>query len=206
MNMECEVICYRTTQHYVIKFVSDLRQFSGFLRILQFPPSIKLTTMTITGKLLKVALNTINHKPILNKIWWLKYWYIFLLATQILFLTFNQNIKSFSLLYLITKMNFSNHWDYHLLILKSSFLKVRNCWNYHLFLFKVKYSRSLKCSILLTCLFVNKEIIATFNDYQFYQLSTQDWKFTQTILTEVTKYRTHVTQMGDKSSYEMKAT
>jgi hypothetical protein len=28
-------------QHYVIKFVSDLQQFSGFLR---FPPPIKLTT------------------------------------------------------------------------------------------------------------------------------------------------------------------
>jgi len=28
-------------QHYVIKFVSDLRQVGGFLR---FPPSIKLTT------------------------------------------------------------------------------------------------------------------------------------------------------------------
>jgi hypothetical protein len=31
-------------QHYVIKFVSDLRQVSGFLRVLWFPPSIKLTT------------------------------------------------------------------------------------------------------------------------------------------------------------------
>jgi hypothetical protein len=30
-------------QHYVIKFVSDLRQVSGFLSVLQFPPSIKLT-------------------------------------------------------------------------------------------------------------------------------------------------------------------
>jgi hypothetical protein len=30
-------------QHYVIKFVSDLRQVSGFLWVLQFPPSIKLT-------------------------------------------------------------------------------------------------------------------------------------------------------------------
>jgi hypothetical protein len=30
-------------QHYVIKFVSDLRQVCGFLRVLQFPPSIKLT-------------------------------------------------------------------------------------------------------------------------------------------------------------------
>jgi hypothetical protein len=32
-------------QHYVIKFVSDLRQLSGFLRVLQFPPPIKLTAM-----------------------------------------------------------------------------------------------------------------------------------------------------------------
>jgi hypothetical protein len=32
-------------QHYVIKFVSDLRQVSGFLRILRFPPPIKLTPM-----------------------------------------------------------------------------------------------------------------------------------------------------------------
>jgi len=30
-------------QHYVIKFVSDLRQVGGFLRVLQFPPPIKRT-------------------------------------------------------------------------------------------------------------------------------------------------------------------
>ena len=30
-------------QHYMIKFVSDLRQVGGFLRVLQFPPPIKLT-------------------------------------------------------------------------------------------------------------------------------------------------------------------
>jgi len=36
-------------KHYVIKF--DLRQVTGFLRVLWFPPSIKL----------KVALNTINQ-------------------------------------------------------------------------------------------------------------------------------------------------
>ena len=30
-------------QHYVIKFVSDLRQFGVFHRILQFAPPIKLT-------------------------------------------------------------------------------------------------------------------------------------------------------------------
>ena len=30
-------------QHYVIKCVSDLRQVGGFLRVLLFPPPIKLT-------------------------------------------------------------------------------------------------------------------------------------------------------------------
>jgi len=29
-------------QHYVIKFISDLRQLGGFLMILRFPPPIKL--------------------------------------------------------------------------------------------------------------------------------------------------------------------
>ena len=33
-------------QHYVIKFVSDLGQVSGFLRVLWFPPSTKLTATT----------------------------------------------------------------------------------------------------------------------------------------------------------------
>jgi hypothetical protein len=32
-------------QHYVIKFVSDLLQVSGFLRVLRFPPLIKLPAM-----------------------------------------------------------------------------------------------------------------------------------------------------------------
>jgi len=30
-------------QHYVIKFVSDLRQVGGFLQVLRFPPPIELT-------------------------------------------------------------------------------------------------------------------------------------------------------------------
>ena len=32
-------------QHYVIKFVIDLRQVNSFLRVLRFPPPIILTTM-----------------------------------------------------------------------------------------------------------------------------------------------------------------
>jgi hypothetical protein len=31
-------------QHYVLKFVSDLRQVGGFLRVRRFPPPIKLTS------------------------------------------------------------------------------------------------------------------------------------------------------------------
>jgi hypothetical protein len=46
-------------QHYVIKFVSDFRQVSGFLRVLRFPPPIKLSH-DITEILLKVALNNIT--------------------------------------------------------------------------------------------------------------------------------------------------
>jgi len=34
----------RGAQHNVIKFVSDLWQVGGFLRILRFPPPLKLTT------------------------------------------------------------------------------------------------------------------------------------------------------------------
>jgi hypothetical protein len=39
--VHCEVYLI---QRYVIKFVSHLRQIGGFLLVLWFPPSIKLTT------------------------------------------------------------------------------------------------------------------------------------------------------------------
>jgi hypothetical protein len=48
-------------QQYVIKFVSDLRQVGGFLRVLRFPPPIKHDHHDITEILLKGALNTINQ-------------------------------------------------------------------------------------------------------------------------------------------------
>ena len=32
-------------QHYMIKFVSDVRQIGGFLRVLRFPPPIKEATI-----------------------------------------------------------------------------------------------------------------------------------------------------------------
>jgi hypothetical protein len=44
-------------QHSVIKFVSDLRQVSAFLR---FPPPMKLTTIILAEALLKVVLNSIS--------------------------------------------------------------------------------------------------------------------------------------------------
>jgi hypothetical protein len=44
-------------QHYVMKFVSDLWQVSGFLWALWFPPPIKLTATILAEILLKVALN-----------------------------------------------------------------------------------------------------------------------------------------------------
>ena len=48
-------------QHYVIEFVSDLRQVGGFLRF----PLPKRNRYNITEIWLKVALNTINPRPIL---------------------------------------------------------------------------------------------------------------------------------------------
>ena len=44
-------------QHYVIKFISELRQVGGFHRVHRFPPPINLTATEI---LLKVALSTIH--------------------------------------------------------------------------------------------------------------------------------------------------
>ena len=48
-------------QHYVIKFVSDLRQVGGFLWVLRFPPWNKTERHDITEILLKVVLNTIKQ-------------------------------------------------------------------------------------------------------------------------------------------------
>jgi hypothetical protein len=52
----------RGVQHYVIQFVSDLRQFGGFLRVILFPPPINQTDRHgLTEMLLKVALNIIKQ-------------------------------------------------------------------------------------------------------------------------------------------------
>ena len=57
-------------QHYVIKFVSDLRQVCGFLRVLLFPPPIKFDCHDLTELMLKVALSTLTfiHVKLLNVI------------------------------------------------------------------------------------------------------------------------------------------
>jgi hypothetical protein len=48
-------------QHYVIKFISDLRQVDGFLRVLSVSSTNKTDRHDITEILLKVALNTVKQ-------------------------------------------------------------------------------------------------------------------------------------------------
>ena len=56
-------------QHYVIKFVRDLRQVGGVLRVFRIPPPIKLTaTIYISEILLKVALNTTTPNALYDKL------------------------------------------------------------------------------------------------------------------------------------------
>jgi hypothetical protein len=47
-------------QHFVITFVSDLRQIGGFIQVFRFSPQKKTDHHDITEILLKVALNTIT--------------------------------------------------------------------------------------------------------------------------------------------------
>jgi hypothetical protein len=51
--VELESRSGRGVQHYVIKFVSDLRQVGDFLRLLRLLPPIKLTVHDITEILLE---------------------------------------------------------------------------------------------------------------------------------------------------------
>ena len=54
-------------QYYVIKLVSDLRQAGGFLHVLRFPSSTKTDRYDVTEILLKVALNNIKLKLLLDE-------------------------------------------------------------------------------------------------------------------------------------------
>jgi hypothetical protein len=49
-------------QHYVIKFVNDLRQVGGFLWVLWFPPPIKLTATISKVVVSTIALTIITSK------------------------------------------------------------------------------------------------------------------------------------------------
>ena len=49
-------------QHYVMKFVNDLRQVGGFLRVLRFLPPIKLTA-TIYLKIVESGVKYHNPNP-----------------------------------------------------------------------------------------------------------------------------------------------
>jgi hypothetical protein len=46
----------------IYKFVSHLRYVGGFLRVLRFPPPIKLTAVKKTEILLKMAINQTKNK------------------------------------------------------------------------------------------------------------------------------------------------
>ena len=58
----CSVEVY-LIQHYVIRFVSDVAEVGGFLRVLWFPPPITLTCHDITEILLIVTSNTVTLTP-----------------------------------------------------------------------------------------------------------------------------------------------
>ena len=60
-SCEFESLSAQCVQHYVIKFVSDLRQVGGFLRVLRFHFINKTDSHYITEILLKVALNTVKN-------------------------------------------------------------------------------------------------------------------------------------------------
>jgi hypothetical protein len=66
-------------QHYVIKFVNNLWQVSGFLWVLQFPPPIKLTTMIYNWNIVECGVKHHNTKPppISPKHHYDPFWYIY---------------------------------------------------------------------------------------------------------------------------------
>jgi len=61
-------------QLYVIKFVSDLRQFGDFFPGTSVSSTNKTDCNDITEILLKVALNTINHNPVLQWVFFQSYY------------------------------------------------------------------------------------------------------------------------------------
>jgi hypothetical protein len=87
-------------QHYVIKFVSDLWQVSGFLRILPFVSTSKTYRHDITEIMLKVALSTINLTPCVNSTYKMKvlYYYFFSVSrSSMLFLNIRTKLLKLNL-------------------------------------------------------------------------------------------------------------
>jgi hypothetical protein len=58
-------------QHYVIKFFSNLRQVDGFLRVLRFPPPVKLTNgcFPVIANIMVMQLWVTCHVPIRNHVY-----------------------------------------------------------------------------------------------------------------------------------------
>ena len=123
----------RGVQHYVINFVSDLRQVGGFLRVIRFPPTNKIDHHDITEILSKVALNTI--KPTNQS----KLHFYFLYFTQTL-LKKKKNvfIKNNKILVFCREKKYlleKERWMYPVLILiknnnKKRFTDILFCWSY----------------------------------------------------------------------------
>jgi hypothetical protein len=55
-------------QHYVIKFVSDLRQVGGFLRVLWFSPPIKLTPQ-YNWNIVESDVKHHKPNPLIKQLW-----------------------------------------------------------------------------------------------------------------------------------------
>jgi hypothetical protein len=83
-------------QHYVIKFVGDLRQVGDFLQVLRFTSPIKLNRHDINEILLKVVLSTIiltTTKTIqhsLHQLWNLENWILTINMEEAVALTLEQ--------------------------------------------------------------------------------------------------------------------
>ena len=90
-------------QHYVIKFVSDLKQVGVFLGVLPFPPSIKPDCHNIAEILLKVTLNTIS---LAWKI--LHFWFPWQYNKTYLYSWTNNKVKSDICIYLIVVKLYRN--------------------------------------------------------------------------------------------------
>jgi hypothetical protein len=83
-------------QHYVIKFVSDLWQVGGFLRLLRFPPPIKLTAMIRYGvfwldsyMMVRPLILWVSDKnPVFQFLFSLTLWHKFIPPLNLTFLVF----------------------------------------------------------------------------------------------------------------------